>query len=93
MKLNDSRCLLAVRFPHGAACVTCVSCRKEIALRKEKGREPLLEESLPALDRQQSAVPPAEMKPLLAKDKVPSVHRKHALVPGPVWGGGRPEPC
>nr|KAF6455334.1 cilia and flagella associated protein 46 [Rousettus aegyptiacus] len=46
------------------------SCRKEIALRKEKGREPLLEESLPALDRRQSAVPPAEMKPLLAKDKI-----------------------
>ncbi|XP_011370907.1 cilia- and flagella-associated protein 46, partial [Pteropus vampyrus] len=46
------------------------SCRKEIALRKEKNREPLLEGSLPALDRPRSTVQPAETKPLVAKDKI-----------------------
>lgn len=47
-----------------------VSCRKEIALRKEKNREPLLEERLPSVTESMPAVPPGEMRPLVAKDPV-----------------------
>nr|XP_024202467.2 cilia- and flagella-associated protein 46 isoform X2 [Pan troglodytes] len=46
------------------------SCRKEIALKKEKNKEPLLEESLPALNEQTLPVQPGEIKPLEAKDKI-----------------------
>ncbi|XP_030895776.1 cilia- and flagella-associated protein 46-like isoform X2 [Leptonychotes weddellii] len=46
------------------------SCRKEIALRKEKNKEPLLEDSVPTLAEPITAVDPAEMKPLVAKDKL-----------------------
>ncbi|XP_070288236.1 cilia- and flagella-associated protein 46 isoform X2 [Myotis yumanensis] len=46
------------------------SCRKEIALRKEKTREPLLEESLPTLTEPPPAVPPGEIRPLVAKDQI-----------------------
>ncbi|XP_078202957.1 cilia- and flagella-associated protein 46 isoform X24 [Callithrix jacchus] len=46
------------------------SCRKEIALKKEKNKEPLLEESLPALSEQTLAARSVEIKPLEAKDKI-----------------------
>lgn len=82
---------LVVTSLRRVACLARVSCRKEIALRKEKNREPLLEESLPALDRPRAAVQPAETKPLVAKDQVPSLPRS-ASVRGPAWGGGQPEP-
>ncbi|KAL0616897.1 Cilia- and flagella-associated protein 46 [Plecturocebus cupreus] len=44
--------------------------RKEIALKKEKNKEPLLEESLPALSEQALAAHSVEMKPLEARDKI-----------------------
>ncbi|XP_014649525.1 PREDICTED: cilia- and flagella-associated protein 46 [Ceratotherium simum simum] len=46
------------------------SCRKEISLRKEKNKESLLEESLPALNEPVTPVQQGEMKPLIAKDKI-----------------------
>ncbi|XP_059517976.1 cilia- and flagella-associated protein 46 [Myotis daubentonii] len=46
------------------------SCRKEIALRKEKTREPLLEESLQTLTEPLPAGPPGEIRPLVAKDQI-----------------------
>ncbi|XP_058291854.1 cilia- and flagella-associated protein 46 isoform X6 [Hylobates moloch] len=46
------------------------SCRREIALKKEKNKEPLLEESLPALNEQTLPVQPGEIRPLEAKDKI-----------------------
>ncbi|KAM7074050.1 cilia- and flagella-associated protein 46 isoform 1-T1 [Molossus nigricans] len=46
------------------------SCRKEIALRKEKNREPLLKESLQTPSEPQAAVTPAETRPLVAKDQI-----------------------
>uniref|UniRef100_A0A2K6L4M5 Cilia and flagella associated protein 46 n=1 Tax=Rhinopithecus bieti TaxID=61621 RepID=A0A2K6L4M5_RHIBE len=46
------------------------SCRKEIALKKEKNKEPLLEESLPTLSEQTPPIRPGEIKPLEAKDKI-----------------------
>ncbi|XP_057591801.1 cilia- and flagella-associated protein 46 [Hippopotamus amphibius kiboko] len=46
------------------------SCRKEIALKKEKNKEPLLEESLPTLNESPTPAQQAEMKPLVAKDKI-----------------------
>ncbi|ELW67298.1 hypothetical protein TREES_T100016876 [Tupaia chinensis] len=50
------------------------SCRKEIALRKEKNKEPAMEESLPILSEQ---IPPdqvVEIKPIIAKDKILNVN-------------------
>ncbi|XP_058400316.1 cilia- and flagella-associated protein 46 [Diceros bicornis minor] len=46
------------------------SCRKEISLRKEKNKESLLEESLPALNEPVPPVQQAELKPLIAKDEI-----------------------
>ncbi|XP_017369055.1 cilia- and flagella-associated protein 46 isoform X2 [Cebus imitator] len=46
------------------------SCRKEIALKREKNKEPLLEESLPALNEQTLAAHSVEIKPLEAKDRI-----------------------
>uniref|UniRef100_G1QN87 Cilia and flagella associated protein 46 n=1 Tax=Nomascus leucogenys TaxID=61853 RepID=G1QN87_NOMLE len=46
------------------------SCRREIALKKEKNKEPLLEESLPALNEQTLPIQPGEIRPLEAKDKI-----------------------
>ncbi|XP_065377728.1 cilia- and flagella-associated protein 46 isoform X1 [Macaca fascicularis] len=46
------------------------SCRKDIALKKEKNKEPLLEESLPTLSEQTLPIRPGEIKPLEAKDKI-----------------------
>lgn len=63
---------------------TYVSCRKEIALKKEKNREARLEESLPTLNEPTTAVQPAGMKVLVAKDKVPSLCQSTAV---PVSGG------
>ncbi|XP_045438178.1 cilia- and flagella-associated protein 46 [Pipistrellus kuhlii] len=44
------------------------SCRKELALRKEKTREPLLEGSQQAVPA--PATPPGEVRPLVAKDQI-----------------------
>ncbi|XP_073096194.1 cilia- and flagella-associated protein 46 isoform X2 [Manis javanica] len=46
------------------------SCRKEITLKKEKNKEPLLEGSLPALNEPTAPVQQVKMKPLIAEDKV-----------------------
>uniref|UniRef100_I3N1T0 Cilia and flagella associated protein 46 n=1 Tax=Ictidomys tridecemlineatus TaxID=43179 RepID=I3N1T0_ICTTR len=46
------------------------SCRKEIALRKEKNKEPILEESLPVLTEPEAPSHPEEVKPLIAQDKI-----------------------
>nr|XP_039321178.1 cilia- and flagella-associated protein 46 isoform X3 [Saimiri boliviensis boliviensis] len=46
------------------------SCRKEIALKKEKNKEPSLEESLPVLSQQTLTARSVEIKPLEAKDKI-----------------------
>lgn len=62
--------------------VTYISCRKEIALRKEKNKEPLLEDSVPTLAEPITAVEPVQMKPLVAKDKVASLCWQH-LAPSP----------
>ncbi|OWK07713.1 hypothetical protein Celaphus_00008803 [Cervus elaphus hippelaphus] len=50
--------------------------RKEIALKKEKNKEPLLEESLPALNELPASALQAEMKPLIAKDKILKVNEE-----------------
>lgn len=76
---------------HHAARFPCVSCRKEIALRKEKSREPLSEDSLPALSHPRTTVQPADTRPLVAEDKVPSLHPK-CLGPWPRAGRGRLQP-
>ncbi|XP_043453885.1 cilia- and flagella-associated protein 46 isoform X3 [Prionailurus bengalensis] len=46
------------------------SCRKEIALRKEKNKELLSEESLTTVPEPVTAVQKAETKPLIAKDTI-----------------------
>ncbi|XP_023564812.1 cilia- and flagella-associated protein 46 [Octodon degus] len=46
------------------------SCRKEIALKQEKNKEPILEDSFPALTEQLTPSHPAEVKPLTAQDKL-----------------------
>nr|XP_027786130.1 cilia- and flagella-associated protein 46 [Marmota flaviventris] len=46
------------------------SCRKEIALRKENNKEPVLEESLPVLTEPEAPSHPGEVKPLIAQDKI-----------------------
>ncbi|KAB1271378.1 Cilia- and flagella-associated protein 46 [Camelus dromedarius] len=52
------------------------SCRKEIALRKEKNKEPLLEESLPTLTERPPAAQQTETKPLVARDQILQVNRE-----------------
>ncbi|XP_010857855.1 PREDICTED: protein CFAP46, partial [Bison bison bison] len=52
------------------------SCRKEIALKKEKNKEPLLEENLPTLNEPPTSAPQAETKPLVAKDKILKVNEE-----------------
>ncbi|XP_074194762.1 LOW QUALITY PROTEIN: cilia- and flagella-associated protein 46 [Rhinolophus sinicus] len=52
------------------------SCRKEIALKKEKNREPQLEESLPTLNEPTTAVQPTGTKVLVAKDKVLKINQE-----------------
>lgn len=51
-------------------CLSPCSCRKEIALRKEKSREPGLEDSLLVLMEPEAPSHPEEAKPLIAQDKV-----------------------
>ncbi|XP_021108879.1 cilia- and flagella-associated protein 46 isoform X3 [Heterocephalus glaber] len=46
------------------------SCRKEIALKKEKNKEPILEDSCTGLNEQVAPSHPAEVKPLIAQDKI-----------------------
>nr|XP_031317921.1 cilia- and flagella-associated protein 46 isoform X2 [Camelus dromedarius] len=50
--------------------------RKEIALRKEKNKEPLLEESLPTLTERPPAAQQTETKPLVARDQILQVNRE-----------------
>ncbi|XP_027384272.1 cilia- and flagella-associated protein 46 isoform X3 [Bos indicus x Bos taurus] len=52
------------------------SCRKEIALKKEKNKEPLLEENLPTLNEPPTSAPQVETKPLVAKDKILKVNEE-----------------
>nr|XP_025129616.1 cilia- and flagella-associated protein 46 isoform X5 [Bubalus bubalis] len=52
------------------------SCRKEIALKKERNKEPLLEENLPTLNEPPTSALQAEMKPLVAKDKILKVNEE-----------------
>ncbi|XP_052029594.1 cilia- and flagella-associated protein 46 [Apodemus sylvaticus] len=46
------------------------SCRKEIAFKKEKNKEPTLEDSVPALNEQLAPSHSTEVKPLIAQDKI-----------------------
>ncbi|XP_012516129.1 PREDICTED: cilia- and flagella-associated protein 46 [Propithecus coquereli] len=46
------------------------SCRKEIALKREKNRGPVLEEDLPAPSEQAPPAPRARVKPQVAKDQI-----------------------
>ncbi|XP_013358484.1 PREDICTED: cilia- and flagella-associated protein 46 isoform X2 [Chinchilla lanigera] len=46
------------------------SCRKEISLKREKNKEPVLEDSVPALNEQMTPSHPAEVKPLTTQDKI-----------------------
>lgn len=73
MKLDIFRYFLAIVFLWRISCVTYVSCRKEIALRKEKNKELLSEESLTTVPEPVTAVQKAETKLLIAKDKVPTL--------------------
>ncbi|XP_073934125.1 cilia- and flagella-associated protein 46 isoform X3 [Castor canadensis] len=52
------------------------SCRKEIAFKKEKNKEPMLEDSLPTLKEQLAPVCPAEVKPLIAQDKILKINEE-----------------
>ncbi|XP_047615394.1 cilia- and flagella-associated protein 46 isoform X9 [Phacochoerus africanus] len=52
------------------------SCRKELALRKERNRGPLLEESLPTPSEAPAPARQAEMKPLVAEDKLLMINRE-----------------
>uniref|UniRef100_A0A8C6QI67 Cilia and flagella associated protein 46 n=1 Tax=Nannospalax galili TaxID=1026970 RepID=A0A8C6QI67_NANGA len=46
------------------------SCRKELAFKKEKNKEPGIEDSLPALHEQLAPSHPVKVKPLIAQDKI-----------------------
>ncbi|XP_044924407.1 cilia- and flagella-associated protein 46 isoform X2 [Mustela putorius furo] len=50
------------------------SCRKEIALRKEKNKEAVLDDSVLTPAEPVTAVPPPETKPLVAQDKLLTVN-------------------
>ncbi|XP_059947631.1 cilia- and flagella-associated protein 46 [Mesoplodon densirostris] len=70
LKLREAATFHEEVVGHAYICeVEQASCRKEIALKKEKNKEPLLEESLPALSEPPTPAQRAEMKPLVAKDK------------------------
>ncbi|XP_022424099.2 cilia- and flagella-associated protein 46 [Delphinapterus leucas] len=70
LKLREAATFHEEVVGHAYICdVEQVSCRKEIALKKEKNKEPLLEESLPTLREPPTPAQQAEMKPLVAKDK------------------------
>lgn len=71
------------------ACFTYVSCRKELALKKERNRGPLLEESLLAPSEAPAPARQAEMKPLVAEDKVAC----WAAVPQPLAQRGGDDQC
>lgn len=88
MKLSIFSYFLAIVFLLGhLVYFTYISCRKEIALKKEKDKEPLLEESLRALNEAITAVQQAEMQPLMARDKVPpSARSASVLAQGVVTG-------
>eukprot|EP00070_Physeter_catodon_P030862 XP_028337756.1 cilia- and flagella-associated protein 46 [Physeter catodon] len=70
LKLREAAAFHEEVVGHTYICeVEQASCRKEIALKKEKNKEPLLEESLPTLSEAPTPAQQAEMKPLVAKDK------------------------
>ncbi|XP_038168284.1 cilia- and flagella-associated protein 46 [Arvicola amphibius] len=46
------------------------SCRKEIAFKRERNKEPVIEESQPALHEQLAPTCSEEVKPLIAQDKI-----------------------
>ncbi|KAM6182244.1 cilia- and flagella-associated protein 46 [Erethizon dorsatum] len=46
------------------------SCRKEIVLKREKNKEPILDDSYQAPNEQMAPSHPAEVKPLIAQDKI-----------------------
>ncbi|XP_048193494.1 cilia- and flagella-associated protein 46-like [Perognathus longimembris pacificus] len=50
------------------------SCRKEITFKKQKIREPVVDESLPTLIQLSAPVCPVEVKPLIAQDKILEVN-------------------
>ncbi|XP_021083734.1 cilia- and flagella-associated protein 46 isoform X2 [Mesocricetus auratus] len=52
------------------------SCRKEIAFKKEKNKEPVMEESLPVLHEQLAPTRPVEVKPLIAEDQILKLNRE-----------------
>ncbi|XP_058527647.1 cilia- and flagella-associated protein 46 [Ochotona princeps] len=57
------------------------SCRKEIALRKEKNKEPVLEENMPTLQEQTAhatpTAPSTKVRVLVAQDKILKVHGEY----------------
>lgn len=67
------------------AAISHASCRKELVLRKEKTREPLLEGSQQAVPA--PTTPPGEVRPLVAKDQVAGLRLPSA---GP---GGEGQRC
>ncbi|XP_036685221.1 cilia- and flagella-associated protein 46 isoform X2 [Balaenoptera musculus] len=70
LKLREAAAFHEEVVGHAYICaVEQASCRKEFALKKEKNKEPLLEESLPTLSEPPTPAQQAEMKPLVAKDK------------------------
>nr|XP_033697747.1 cilia- and flagella-associated protein 46 [Tursiops truncatus] len=70
LKLREAATFHEEVVGHAYICdVEQVSCRKEIALKKEKNKEPLLEESLPTLREPPTPAQQAEMKRRVAKDK------------------------
>lgn len=72
-------------FLQHIAYFTYVSCRKEIALRKEKNRELLSIASLQTPSEPLAAVTPAETRPLVAKDQVAWLGQSCCF---PTWWGG-----
>nr|XP_058910979.1 cilia- and flagella-associated protein 46 [Kogia breviceps] len=70
LKLREAAAFHEEVVGHAYICeVEQASCRKEIALKKEKNKEPLLEESLPTVSEVPTPAQQAEMKPLVAEDK------------------------
>ncbi|XP_007452074.1 PREDICTED: tetratricopeptide repeat protein 40 [Lipotes vexillifer] len=77
LKLREAATFHEEVVGHAYICaVEQVSCRKEIALKKEKNKEPLLEESLPTLSEPPTPAQQAEMKPLVAKDKTLKINEE-----------------
>ncbi|XP_031244561.1 cilia- and flagella-associated protein 46 isoform X3 [Mastomys coucha] len=52
------------------------SCRKEIAFKKEKNKEPEVEDTVPTLHEQLTSSHSAEVKPLIAQDKILKINKE-----------------